>query len=152
MKTTHKTHIEPGLSPAESAAIEVESAIALGKADLLRDDLYHIENPNVKDIARGLLLTMILEALSDASIIVLQSSARAIDMLIADRGCITPAEALIDDLLTAHFTQGGITPQFLARQMDPENTDGFAMNFKDQAHVLGRYARTYRGVGQTSTE
>jgi hypothetical protein len=73
----------------------------------------------------------------------LQEVAQFIDLVLHDQGCTTPAEAFITDLVSDHYAYGGITPERVAEQLDPDNSDGFRFNFVEAIEVARRMRAIY---------
>lgn len=123
---------EPAAAPAQ----------AQPEPDLLRAEVHRF-NPEQQESARAALSTMILKSVAKMPALRTLDVARAVDMIEHDQGCSTPAENFVTGLLAAHYLFGGITPETVVRELDPENIDGFRVNFGDAIEVAKRLNATY---------
>lgn len=123
---------EPAAGPAQ----------AQPEPDLLRAEVHRF-NPEQQESARVALSAMILHSLAEMPALRIVDVARAVDIIEHDQGCSTPAENFVTGLLAAHYLYGGITPETVVRELDPENTDGFRVNFGDAIEVAKRLNATY---------
>jgi hypothetical protein len=104
--------------------------------DLLRDSLKD-------DSHNDALFRLIIKGIGGMRYYSLQRVAQCVDMVRRYRGCSTPAENLIQDLLRQHYEWGGITPEELAYQLDENNSDGFRCNFDDAMEIANNIQITY---------
>jgi hypothetical protein len=115
-------------------------------SDLLRMRWVFELSGQAEAAIRGRLLDLIQRGLAEMCTSGIQNVARFIDAIEHSYGNITPAEKLIDDIVRHHYEWGGITPEFLRDQLDPENHDGFVYNFGDAINIAKRMAVTYHAL------
>ena len=135
-----------------SALIEHFDSQAILRENMSMDDEQaaedlsrHIwESGSEDDGIRARLHAHALRWLTEASTLQLQRMAQAIDMIRADAGVHTPAESFIDSALSTHYFFGGLTPEWVAKQIDPENIEGFHRNYHDAVAVNRRFSSMYR--------
>ena len=144
-KTKRNPAPEPEtITPAAAPQPKPEPAPsqALPTPDPLRTCLSGL-SPEQRETLRVRFLAMILKAIAEMDIHSLQSVAQLTDMVENEQGCSTPAENLVHGLVATHYLYGGITPETVARELDPENTDGFRLNFDEAVDVTRRFSATY---------
>jgi hypothetical protein len=121
-----------------------KAPVAPQDSDLLRMRWVFELSGQEEAAIRGRLLDLIQRSIAEMCTSGIQNVARFIDAIEHSYGSITPAEKLIDDIVRHHYEWGGITPEFLRDQLDPENHDGFEYNFGDAIDIAKRMAATYR--------
>ena len=144
---TEPETITPAAAPEPKP--EPAPAQAQPKPDPLRTCLSRL-SPEQRETLRVRFLAMILKAIAEMNVYSLQEVAQLTDMAENNQGCPTPAENLITGLAGTHYLYGGITPETLVRELDPENTDGFRLNFDDAVDVTRRFSATYPEIIKTA--
>jgi hypothetical protein len=130
------------LSLAQQPQQPETPASTASQTNLLRVRIHDREKEERDRIASSI-AAMIVKEIADLSALNLQAVARFIDLVKHDQGTITPAESLIADLVNDHYERDGITPEDVARQLDPKNTDGFRYNFYDALKSARRMRAAY---------
>jgi hypothetical protein len=131
---------QPKRKPAAPPKPKTEPEPQSLPADLLRA-MVHRFDPKQAESARAALLAMILGSIAEMSALRLQDVARAVDIIEHDRGCSTPVESFITNLLSDHYVFG-LTPEAVIGEL--ESSDGFRANFADAMEVAKRLAATHR--------
>ena len=111
------------------------------RRDLLRVNTIAVSAPDA-DTLRADLLRLVTKAVDGMNADRLQAVARFIDLLVNDRGAITPAEELITRLVRHHFI----------RPLDPEAVrmavEEFEDHFEDCTAVMERFGSVYGKTGE----
>jgi hypothetical protein len=125
-----------------------QSGAAPGEASLLERRIPSGEKltPEMASTLRGALISYIMRHVTELDWLDnIQRVAQFVHVVSNYGGCTTPAQTFLVDMVDAHYRYGGLTPEIVARQLDPENTDGFSMNFEEQLEnakgFLHRYPR-----------
>jgi hypothetical protein len=135
-----------GLSPvpaAEPAATQPPESEAAPQYDLLRVHIYDLEKAQSAEFAtiRERLLSRITKSLDELCVAHLQDVAQFADLCENSRGCITPAEDFIINLLRIHYESNGLIPDEVMDQF--EGPDGFEANFEDAVDIAKRFHSMY---------
>lgn len=147
MPATKRPHRSaPSIAAVEPSAAKPAAEIAVivppkTDDDILRCLTYDMSK-EVLAALRGPFLEMISTHLADASVFELQAICRFLDVLDNDTGSTSPAESFITQILDIHY-EIGLTPEDVEREIDPKNSNGFAMNFDGQAQQRERYDAMY---------
>lgn len=124
----------PKKPTAKSETNKTEAALVLPAArtrmELLRVATYNKHSEIEEEAFRREFTDLITNAISGAGSLFLQEVAQFIDIAEHDRGCATPAEEFITSMVSSHYRNGGLTPDVVAKEIDPDNVDGFYENFK----------------------
>jgi hypothetical protein len=139
-KTPTKTET-PAAAPA-SAAPPPEAAPVL---DPLRgvQNFYDLEKKQPKEAKalRAQLLEQIMQSLPKMDTALVQEVAQFMDLCNNDRGCVTPVESFITDLVSDHYLYGGLTPDGVMAEF--EGQDGFKVNYEECAEGVDRFNLAY---------
>ena len=125
---------------AESSASKSSPEAARG-LDLLRIWISS-EMPTEKEKAlRAQLLEQIMRSLPDMSASRIQAVAQVMDLCNNDRGCPTPVEEFITDLVMHHYHFGGLNPERVMREF--EGPEGFKINYEECIEAMERFNAAY---------
>jgi hypothetical protein len=131
----------PAAAPV-SAAPPPEAAPAL---DPLRgvQNFHDLEEKQPKEAKalRAQLLGQIMQSLPKMDTARVQEVAQFMDLCNNDRGCVTPVESFITDLVSDHYLYGGLTPEGVMAEF--EGQDGFKVNYEECAEGVDRFNLAY---------
>ena len=94
---------------------------------------------------RAQLLEQIMQSLPKMSTSSIQQVARFMDLVENDRGCVTPVEEFITNLVMQHYDFGGLTPEGVMDEFEGE--DGFKVNYEECAEGVDRFNLAYGQPG-----
>jgi hypothetical protein len=114
----------------------------------LRADAHRKQASGIFELQQQL-TAFILIGLSGASLSRLQEVAQVVDMQLTGR-LSRPAENFIRDAITAHYTHGGLTLEWVQHQIDPKNPDGFAASFEEAVEHRQRWDEMYGTDGENT--
>ena len=109
--------------------------------DLLMRPYWGIEE-NERDDAQQKLANYIHDTIADLSAVYIQDVARFVDICRNARGCESPAEEFIIGLVQQHY-DGGLTPEHVRKELDPDNSDGFQLNFTELQTTIAHHHAIY---------
>ena len=115
---------------------EPAPAVAQPEPDLLRAKIYNF-SPEQLESARITLLGMISKSLAEIPTLKLQDVGQFIEISKNDKGCSTPAEQFITDLVMLH-SGWGLTPDKAAEKLAT-----FRRDFDDSAEITRRFTARY---------
>jgi hypothetical protein len=110
--------------------------------DPLRDSFWDLPDSESSSVAATLFRTTI-QRIGEMDPIALQRVAQFVDVVVHGRGCSTPAEDFLMHMVDTHYDPEGLTPERIARQLDPDNVDGFRCNFDDAVAIGRRFREHY---------
>jgi hypothetical protein len=142
MKQTKQTEM-PAAVPAQPATRP--PTVAPTEMDPLRvQSVYCMEEtrPQEAKALRARLLEQIIQSLPRMDTTSVQSVAQFMDLCQNDRGCVTPAESFITDLVSDHYLHGGLTPETVMHEFDG-NCDGFKTNYEESLESVQRFNMAY---------
>jgi hypothetical protein len=127
-----RAHAEAVGDTASAAPDQLTGAAppARKRMELLRAKTYCKHSEAEEEAFQREFTDLITNAISGAGSLFLQEVAQFIDIAEHDRGCATPAEEFITSMVSSHYRNGGLTPDMVAKEIDPDNVDGFYENFK----------------------
>ncbi len=127
-------HSVPAETPTDTGIRDVD--------DLLRVKVDAGPSPVAGESeTRSQLSQLITTSIGDLSTSNVQAVARFADLCLHDRGCGTPAEEFITDLVRSHYEWGGLTPDKVMREF--EGPDGFQTNYEECVEILERFNVAY---------
>ena len=131
--------------PAAPVPATQPPAPAVAPLDPLRgvQNFYDLEEKRPKEAKalRAQLLDQIMQSLPKMATAQVQEVAQFLDLCANDRGCVTPAEAFITDLVNTHYLFGGLTPEGVMDEF--EGQDGFRVNYEECAEGVDRFNLAY---------
>jgi hypothetical protein len=98
--------------------------------ELLRVETYRHRSEAEEHALQIELSDLIGDTICDMPSGCLQEVARFIDIVKHNRGCATPAEQFITKMVALHYANGGLTPDDVAREIDPGSPEGFRADFE----------------------
>ena len=90
---------------------------------------------------RAQLLEQIMQSLPKMSTSSIQQVARFMDLVENDRGCVTPVEEFITNLVMQHYDFGGLTPEEVMDEF--EGPEGFKINYEECVEAAARFNAAY---------
>src|ERR1039457_21860 len=131
--------------PAAPVPATQPPAPAVAPLDPLRgvQNFYDLEKKRPKEAKalRAQLLDQIMQSLPKMDTAQVQEVAQFLDLCANDRGCVTPAEAFITELVSDHYLYGGLTPEGVMDEF--EGQDGFKVNYEECAEGADRFNLAY---------
>ena len=82
-----------------------------------------------------------MQSLPEMATAKVQEVAQFMDLCNNDRGCLTPAESFITDLVSDHYLFGGLTPERVMHEF--ESPDGFKINYEECIENMERFNVAY---------
>ena len=82
-----------------------------------------------------------MQSLPEMATAKVQEVAQFMDLCNNDRGCLTPAESFITDLVSDHYLFGGLTPERVMHEF--ESQDGFKINYEECIENMERFNVAY---------
>ncbi len=139
--------LEKNLKLTPQIAVESQTAGSVpSTAPVKTEDLLCYMRRDINDQERAALRARLIEVIvAEQSAHELQQIARLIDISEHNRGCSTPTEDFILRMVNNHYWEGGslITPETVAEEIDPKNTDGFLVNFTEAMDTARRMSLAY---------
>jgi hypothetical protein len=145
MKTTTQTKTATMPAAAPVPATPPPAPEAAPVLDPLRgvQNFYDLEEKQPKEAKalRAQLLGQIMQSLPKMDTARVQEVAQFMDLCNNDRGCVTPVESFITDLVSDHYLYGGLTPEGVMAEF--EGQDGFKVNYEECAEGVDRFNLAY---------
>jgi hypothetical protein len=136
--------IVPAALATESSAPDAKPAV-LSQVDPLRvDGIYELEKTQPEEAAalRAQLLEQITALPPEMSTSDVQQVAQFMDLCNNNRGCVTPVENFLTELVSEHYLCGGLTPEVVLHEFDG-NCDGFKTNYEETVESVARFNAAY---------
>jgi hypothetical protein len=136
--------LEPTVLATESSAPDAKPA-PLSQVDPLRvDSICELERTQPEEAAalRAQLLEQITAFLPKMSTSDVQNVAQFMDLCNNNRGCVTPVENFLTELVSEHYLCGGLTPEVVMHEFDG-NCDGFKTNYEETVESVARFNAAY---------
>lgn len=142
-KTTQTKPATPAAAPVPATPPPAPEAAPV--LDPLRgvQNFYDLEEKQPKEAKalRAQLLGQIMQSLPKMATARVQEVAQFMDLCNNDRGCVTPVESFITDLVSNHYLYGGLTPDGVMAEF--EGQEGFKVNYEEYVEGVDRFNLAY---------